>query len=177
MDADLQDRVAALETRSSRFRLASEGADGWHNYFQTMLLDEREYITDLLTQVVADFHRNILGEVKALLDQALAMRIKGTFQPDNNYVRGVLVVRDGASFIARRDNPGPCPGVGWQMTAKQGARGVAGPKGDRGKDAPTIERWLVNRDTFTITPVYSNGIFGPVLELKELVEQFQSEAR
>ena len=83
------------------------------------------------------------------------------------------VVSDGASFTARRDNPGKLPGDGWQLTARQGQRGVAGPRGEQGapgKDTPAIQKWLVNRDEFTITPVYSNGIFGPVLDLRALFE-------
>src|SRR5262245_29231671 len=109
MDADLQDRVADLEERARRFVLATTGPEGWQNHFQALLLEERDYLIALLTQVVADLHRDILGEVKAMLDQALAMRVRGTFQPGISYARGDLVVRDGASFLARRDNPGPCP--------------------------------------------------------------------
>jgi hypothetical protein len=169
-DADLQDRIATLETRSSRFRLATEGADGFHNYFTALLLEEREYFTDLLTHVVANLHRDILSEVKALLDTALAARIKGTHNPRDEYRIGDLVAKDGASFIARKDNPGECPGPGWQLTARQGGRGVAGPKGPPGKDAPVIQKWLVNRGDFTVTPIYSNGLFGPALDLTELFE-------
>src|SRR5262245_61831589 len=175
MSTDLETRIAELETRNSRFRLASEGADGWHNYFQTLLLDERSYLMELLAHVIADIHRNILGEVRALLDQALAQRIKGTYNPRDEYRIGDLVAKDGASFVARKDDPGPCPGEGWQLMARQGGRGIAGPRGERGKDAPVIEKWLVNRQDFTVRPIYSNGIFGPVLELQELFAPSQAD--
>ena len=158
-----------------RFVLASEGADGWANFVQHKILEERDYLTDLLTLVVADLHRNILGEVKAMLDQALTTRIRGTFDAKAKYVGGDVVVLDGGSFIARQDNPGSCPGVGWQLMAKQGQRGIAGPRGERGKDAPVIEKWIVNRGDFTVTPVYSNGIFGPVLNLQELFAPSQAD--
>ena len=141
------------------------------NFVQHKILEERDYLNDLLTHVVADLHRNILGEVKAMLDQALAMRIKGTFQPGTNYVRGDLVVRDGASFLARRDDPGPCPSANWQMVARQGARGIAGPKGERGLPGTTIVGWVVDRSTFTVLPLYGDGSPpGPPLELRALFE-------
>jgi len=175
MDTDLQARVSELEDRARRFVLASEGADGWANFVQHKILEERDYLTELLTHVVADLHRNILGEVRALLDQALAQRIKGTHNPRDEYRIGDLVAKDGASFVARKDNPGPCPGEGWQLMARQGGRGIAGPRGERGKDAPVIEKWLVNRQDFTVRPIYSNGIFGPVLELQELFAPSQAD--
>jgi hypothetical protein len=39
------------------------------------------------------------------------------------------VALGGASFGARRDDPGPCPGDGWQLIAAQGKRGNAGERG------------------------------------------------
>jgi len=109
------------------------------------------------------------------LIKALAQRIKGTHNPRDEYRIGDLVAKDGASFIARKDDPGPCPGEGWQLMARQGGRGIAGPRGERGKDAPVIEKWLVNRQDFTVRPIYSNGIFGPVLELQELFAPSQAD--
>src|SRR5262245_19746198 len=123
MDTDLQARVSELEDRARRFVLASEGADGWANFVQHKILEERDYLTELLTHVVADLHRNILSEVKAMLDQALAMRVRGTFDAKAKYVRGDVVVLDGASWLARKDDPGKCPAVGWQLIAQQGQRG------------------------------------------------------
>jgi hypothetical protein len=146
--------------------LASEGADGWANFVQHKILEERDYLTALLTQVVADLHRNILGEMRALLDQVLAQRIKGTHNPRDEYRIGDVVALDGASFIARKDNPGKCPGIDWQLLARQGQRGVAGPKGPPGKDAPIIQKW---------TPVFSDGRFGPALSLKELFAPSQAD--
>ena len=175
MDSDLQDRVAELEDRAQRFVLATSGPEGWHNHFQALLLQEREFFHGVMAEVVARLHREILGEVKAMLDQALTTRIRGTFDAKAKYVRGDLVVRDGASFLARCDGPGLCPGPNWQMVAKQGARGIAGPRGERGKDAPVIEKWLVNRQDFTVRPIYSNGIFGPVLELQEMFAPSQAD--
>ena len=109
-----------------------------------------------------------------MLDTALATRVRSTFQPGTNYVRGDVVVLDGGSFLARKDDPGTCPGVGWQLMAKQGQRGIAGPKGERGRDAPKIDKWIVDRGNYTVTPVYSDGIFGPALNLAELFAQSET---
>ena len=135
MTVALEDRIAELEQRARRFKLATSGADGWENYIQSLIMQERDYFVDLLTQVVAQLQREIRDETKALLDQALATRVRGTFQPGTNYVRGDMVALDGGSFIARKDNPGKCPGDGWQLMAKQGQRGIAGPEGKRGPPA------------------------------------------
>lgn len=68
----------------------------------------------------------------------LSFTIRGTFAADADYAALDVVALNGASFVARRDNPGACPGNGWQMIAAQGKRGNpgepgrAGPKGDRG---------------------------------------------
>jgi len=172
----VEDRIAELEDFARRVIPAREGTDGWTNYIQAALREERKWNNDFLTELVALLQREIIAEVKTMLDQALAMRVRGTYQGGTNYTLGDVVVLDGGSFIARKDNPGKCPGDGWQLMAKQGQRGVAGPKGERGRDAPRIERWIVDRAALTVTPVYSDGIFGPVLELRELFAQFQSEA-
>jgi hypothetical protein len=167
-DADLMDRVAELEQRAQRFKLATTGMEGWENYFQSLVVQERDYFVDLLTEVVARLHRDILDEARAAIDQALATRVRGTYQAGTNYVRGDMVALDGGSFIARKDNPGKCPGDGWQLMAKQGQRGIAGPEGKRGPPGNIITGWIVDRGSYQITPRLSDGSLGPVLELREL---------
>jgi hypothetical protein len=173
MAVDLDARVAELEERAQRFVLATSGPEGWENYFQALLLHERKSIDDFLTEVVALLQREILTQTKALLDQAFAVRVRGTFAPNTSYARGDIVVLDGGSFIARKDNPGPCPGPGWQLMAKQGQRGVAGPRGERGPPGKTIDGWIVDRSTYRLTPRFSDGSLGPPLELRELFAQVE----
>jgi hypothetical protein len=170
MDTDLQDRVAELEQRARRFKLATTGADGWENFVQSAILQERDYFVDLLTEVVARLQREVRDETKAMLDQALATRVRGTFTPTASYVRGDMVALDGGSFVARRDKPGPCPGDGWQLMAKQGQRGIAGPEGKRGPPGNIITGWILDRGNFRVTPRLSDGSLGPALELRELFE-------
>lgn len=58
----------------------------------------------------------------------------GTFDAERDYRRLSVVMLNGASFIAKKDAPGPCPGEGWQLMAQQGKRGGPGvvTKADRG---------------------------------------------
>jgi hypothetical protein len=44
---------------------------------------------------------------------------------------------NGSSFVARHNDPGPCPGDGWQLFTSVGKRGQQGPKGERGERGPT----------------------------------------
>lgn len=59
--------------------------------------------------------------------------VRGTHSEDAEYSALDLVAMNGGSFIAKRDNPGPCPGDGWQLVASQGK---AGKPGDRGAPGP-----------------------------------------
>jgi hypothetical protein len=179
-DVDLADRVAELEERAQRLVLAGDGRDqggwgAWHNLLETRLMEERDFFLDVVARALAEFQNQIIDACKVLITEAMAQRIRGTFDAQAKYTLGDVVALDGASFIARRDDPGVCPGGGWQLLARQGQRGVAGPKGERGPPGPTIEKWLVDRNAYRITPVYSGGIFGPALELRELFEPSQDD--
>lgn len=84
----------------------------------------------------------------------------GTFDPaERGYKRLNIVALNGAAFIARRDDPGVCPGAGWQVistqgkTGKPGERGGAGPRGPAG---PMIERMQVNGEGL-LTLVNADG--------------------
>jgi hypothetical protein len=66
----------------------------------------------------------------------------------------------------------------------QGLRGEKGAKGDRGapgkngisiKQTVTIERWLVDTQTFTVMAKFSDGTLAPVLDLHPLFQRFLSE--
>src|SRR6516162_5072905 len=103
MTVDLANRVEELEQRAQRFKLATTGMEGWENYFQSLIMQERDFFLELMAETLARFQRQILDETKAMLDQALATRVRGTFQPGTNYVRGDMVALDGGSFIARKD--------------------------------------------------------------------------
>ncbi|MEY9466294.1 hypothetical protein ABH973_006707 [Bradyrhizobium ottawaense] len=62
--------------------------------------------------------------------------VEGTFDPQRkDYRRLSIVALNGGSFVARRDDPGPCPGEGWQLLASVGKRGQAGERGPAGVGA------------------------------------------
>jgi len=109
---------------------------------------------------------------------------KGTYAAGEAYRALDIVALNGGSFIARRDDPGPCPGEGWQLMTRQGARGIAGQRGEPGErgpagpagvSAPKLARWRIDRETFRATPIMTDGTEGAVLELRALFQQFQDE--
>lgn len=59
----------------------------------------------------------------------------GTYEAEAEFRRLDVVALNGGSFVALRDNPGPCPGDGWQLLAGRGKPGpsVKGDKGDKGE--------------------------------------------
>jgi hypothetical protein len=108
----------------------------------------------------------------------------GTYDVYKKYEQLDVVTCDGAAFIARRDDPGICPGDGWQLLSgkgSRGSRGETGPRGEKGErgppgaDAPTIVTWTIDRVHYRAVPTLSNGAQGPVLELRPLFEQFVEE--
>ena len=108
----------------------------------------------------------------------------GTYDAYEKYQRLDVVVYEGASYIARRDDPGICPGDGWQLLSgkgSRGSRGETGPRGEKGDrgppgaDVPTIVSWTIDRAHYRAVPTLSNGTQGPVLELRPLFEQFVEE--
>lgn len=73
-----------------------------------------------------------------------SMVVRGTWSEAETYLALDVVALNGAAFAARRDDPGPCPGDGWQMVSAQGKagkpgeRGVTGPAGPRGEPGPAV---------------------------------------
>src|SRR6516162_2845968 len=170
----LEGRVAELEARASRLVLAGDDRDGWgawRNLLELRLMQQQDSERALLTEVIASLQRDFQESVKVAIETALARRIRGTHDPKAEYFANDLVAKDGASFVAKRNNPGPLPGDGWQLLARQGARGHVGPQGIAGKDAPRIVKWELDVASYTATPIMSDGTKGPGLELRALFEQ------
>jgi hypothetical protein len=64
------------------------------------------------------------------------------------------------------------------MIARQGQRGIVGPRGEQGPSgspASQISGWVVDRASYTVTPTYLGGAQGPHLELRGLFQQFDEE--
>ena len=69
-------------------------------------------------------------------NDALNFRIEGTYDSDAKYRQLSIVMLNGSSFVARHDDPGPCPGDGWQLFTSVGKRGQQGSKGERASAVP-----------------------------------------
>ena len=86
--------------------------------------------------------------------------VRGTFDPVQNYNALNIVAMNGSAFIARCDDPGECPGDGWQLIASAGRAGKPGPKGERGErglpglPVPYLVRGYI--DGFTLTLILSD---------------------
>ena len=64
-----------------------------------------------------------------------SFNLRATWSPEEAYRHLDVVVLDGGAFVARCDDPGPCPGEGWQLIVargKPGRPGDRGPQGERG---------------------------------------------
>jgi hypothetical protein len=109
--------------------------------------------------------------------------VKGTWKSGLVYSKFDVVAIEGSAFVARVDKPGACPGDDWQLIAAHGRQGIKGPPGhkgepgERGDPAPTILSWKIDRKSYTVTPIMSDGGQLEALNLRELFEQFNSEAR
>jgi hypothetical protein len=62
--------------------------------------------------------------------------IRGLWKAAGQYRALDVVALNGSSFVARVDEPGQCPGDGWQLIAAQGNRGKAGERGPKGEAGP-----------------------------------------
>lgn len=79
------------------------------------------------------------------------IEVRGTYEPEGEYKRLNIVALNGGAWIARKDDPGPCPGDGWQVLAMRGKSGPPGEarKGDpgvgiRGEPGPRVESMEVD---------------------------------
>jgi len=109
----------------------------------------------------------------------------GTYNAHETYKRLDIVALDGAAFIAERDDPGICPGDGWQMLSRQGRpgcrgetgeRGIRGEKVDKGEPGTSVVAWQLDRQRYRVSPLMSDGKVGPALELRALFQQYHAEA-
>jgi hypothetical protein len=111
--------------------------------------------------------------------------IRGTYKEGEAYDQNDVVVRDATWFVARRQNPGSCPGADWQSgpagkRGEKGERGDAGPSGPRGPAGKDALQWVgvsIDRKTYTLTAIMSDGSEGPRFCVRELFEQFDLELK
>ncbi len=61
-----------------------------------------------------------------------SLNFRSTWSADETYAALDVATLDGGSFVALRDDPGPCPGDGWRLFVQRGKAGRPGEKGDKG---------------------------------------------
>ena len=112
---------------------------------------------------------------------ALNFRIEGTYDAAAKYRRLSIVTLNGSSFVARCDDPGPCPGDGWQLIASAGRRGQQGPQGERGERGLMGPLAIVPRITssnidagYNLNLIYTDGSTDSI-PLRAAFEQFFAE--
>lgn len=71
--------------------------------------------------------------------------VRGTWGDAVTYRALDVVALNGAAFVARKDEPGPCPGDGWQIIAMQGRPGKPGLRSTvEGPPGPAVVDMKVN---------------------------------
>jgi hypothetical protein len=85
-----------------------------------------DVIADASGEITGGLERHINAEIKRLDETTRGFNITGTYDAGKTYKRLDVATLNSSWFIARRDDPGLCPGDGWQV----GPVGKKGPKGD-----------------------------------------------
>jgi hypothetical protein len=151
------------------------------------LMDDRKRVEAELRAQVKSLEREV-AELRGAVDcmrslGRAGLRMRGPFDAAGEYLANDVVTRNGSSFVATRDRPGPCPGEGWELLCSRGGRGERGPAGPRGQNgprgtpAPEIKHWLIDKQNFTAAPILTSGEVGAPLELKALFQEFLDQTR
>jgi hypothetical protein len=113
---------------------------------------------------------------------APALNICGTYDARKAYRQLDVVALDGASFVAKRDDPGICTGDGWQLLCRQGkrgqrgGRGPVGPKGDQGEPVmPQLISSKIDENYNLVILRKDNSL--EILPLREAFERYDEETR
>ena len=114
-----------------------------------------------------------------------SMTIRGTYARGAIYRKLDVVTLNSSWFVARKDNPGECPGPDWQVgpigkKGEKGLRGEQGPSGPAGPAGRDALEWVavkVDAKSYTIALIMSDGSEGPEFNLRALFEQFDMERK
>jgi hypothetical protein len=106
-------------------------------------------------------------------------KVRGTYDAHASYERLDVVALDGAAFIARRDNPGLCPGDGWQLLSRQGRPGRKGERGDpgpRGMPGEPGARFVNSKidENYNLTILRADNSL-EIIPLREAFERYHRE--
>jgi hypothetical protein len=104
----------------------------------------------------------------------LSFRVRGTYQPGEPYSRLDVVALGGGSYVARRNNPGACPGDDWQALCFQGKKGPKGDRGERGPHGSSIAAYELEPERYTLTLNHNDGT-SVCINLRPLFEAYDAE--
>jgi hypothetical protein len=133
-----------IRSRASYAQAAEPDWSGWQRWLDGAIENERNVMTEVIGEVVADLERKIknlelglataTGALDVLRGKGVpgCFHVRGTHDARSTYNYLDVVAYNGASWVATRDNPGDVPGPGWQLLASQGSRGVRGERGPAG---------------------------------------------
>jgi hypothetical protein len=109
-----------------------------------------------------------------------SFNVRGLYNAAANYESLDVVTLNSTWFVAKKNNPGPCPGDGWHSgpVGKQGKPGERGPMGPQGRaatvePAPDIVGWIVKG--FVVTPIMSDATHGPSIDLSPMFDGYDGE--
>jgi hypothetical protein len=110
-----------------------------------------------------------------------SLRTRGLFRQGGSYKELDVVVHNGGSWVARVDNPGPCPGEGWQVASLPGKRGEQGERGlpgEKGASAASarITAWTM-KDDYVAVPQHEGNRSGAPLNLRPYFEKYFQETQ
>jgi hypothetical protein len=106
-------------------------------------------------------------------------RVRGTWDPADQYSSLDIVASSSASFIAKRSNPGPCPGEGWQIIALPGKRGKQGERGERGERGPpgaSLSHAEIDPARYTLA-LHQSDRTTTYVSFRSMFEQYDAERR
>jgi hypothetical protein len=88
--------------------------------------------------------------------------LRGTYDGAAEYRQHDIVMINRNSFAAKYDNPGECPGEGWQLFGPSGQRGKEGPPGSpgaKGADGRSVSivKWEADPDEMVLRIADSTG--------------------
>ena len=89
-------------------------------------------------------------------DAGRSVQLRGTYDPAGDYAALDMVTLNGSSFTAKRDDPGPCPGEGWQLAASAGSKGKSIP-GEQGKPGPSVAALFVDEERTAVVLTMEDG--------------------
>jgi hypothetical protein len=102
------------------------------------------------------------GELASRGTDGRGFVLRGTYDASAEYRQHDVVMINRNSFAARYDNPGECPGDGWQLFGPSGQRGKEGPPGSPGPKGAdgrllSITKWEADPDEMVLRIADSTG--------------------